>query len=161
MPRHVRPADHARIREVVAAAFGRADEADLVERLRANGDVVFELVEETEGRIVGHVLLSRLYASSHALYAALAPLSVDPAVQRQGVGGKLVTQAVQVAEDFGVAGILILGDPAYYGRFGFETEAARLVKSPYSGPHLTGRAIEAGAFSEPLTVAYPTAFGGA
>ena len=75
MIRHARQTDHAASREVVAAAFEKTDEADLVERLRACGDVVFELVEEDAGEIVGHILYSRLWADSAFLYAALAPFA--------------------------------------------------------------------------------------
>ena len=57
MIRHATPADQAVIREVIHAAFGQADEADLVERLRSAGDVMFELVEEDGGEIVGHVAI--------------------------------------------------------------------------------------------------------
>ena len=94
MIRHATPADQAAIRAVVHAAFGQADEADLVERLRAAGDVMFELVEEDGGEIVGHILYSRLWADSINLYAALAPLSVRPDRQRSGVGKRLTAASL-------------------------------------------------------------------
>lgn len=159
MVRHVRPADHLAIDPVVAAAFGRRAEAELVAQLRADGDVVFELVEAREGELVGHVMVSRLWADSHGLYAALAPLSVAPSAQRQGIGSALMNAAVETAKEFGVAAMLIRGDPAYYARFGFTPEAAAGVKCPYSGPHLLGRELEPGALAEPLLAAYPKAFG--
>lgn len=159
MVRHVRSADHPAIDAVVAAAFGRRDEADLVARLRADGDVIFELVEEPAGELVGHVMVSRLWADSHGLYAALAPLSVAPTAQRRGIGLALMNAAVETAKEFGAGAMLILGDPAYYGRFGFTPEVAARVKCPYSGPHLLGRELEPGALAEPLLAAYPKAFG--
>lgn len=159
MPRLVRSADHAAIRDVVAAAFGRSDEADIVERLRGDGDVLFELVEEAQGVLVGHVMLSRLWADSHRLHAGLGPLSVAPESQRSGIGARLMTQAIETAEEFGAASILILGDPAYYERFDFTAECAARVSSPYAGPHLLARELEPGALAEPLLVAYPKAFG--
>lgn len=158
MARHARPADHEAIRTLVDAAYERPDEARLIERLRADGDVVFELVEERDGRLVGHLLTSRLWADSQALYAALAPLSVAPEAQGQGVGAGLMAAAIETARDFGAAALLVLGDPAYYGRFGFEAETASRVRCPYSGQHLMGLELDNGALAEPLLVAYPAGF---
>ena len=126
MIRHARPADQPAIREVVAAAFRQPDEADLVERLRAGGDVVFELVAEEAGSIVGHILFSRLWADRTGLFAALAPVSVTPERQNAGVGGRLIRAGLETCKDFGAEGVLLLGHPAYYPRFGFSPEAAAL-----------------------------------
>lgn len=161
MIRHVRPADHAAIREVVAAAFQQPDEADLVERLRGDGDVVFELVEEDAGEIVGHILYSRLWADSVQLYAALAPLSVRPDRQRDGVGKRLTKASIETAKEFGAAALIVLGHPEYYPKFGFTPEAAAKVNSPYSGsPAFMALELDPGALDVPLLVAYPDAFGG-
>lgn len=161
MIRHVRPADHAAIREVVSAAFGQPDEADLVERLRGAGDVVFELVEEEADGIVGHILYSRLWADSVHLYAALAPLAVRPDRQGTGVGKRLTAASLEAAREFGAHAVLVLGHPAYYPKFGFSAEAAAQVRSPYSGQAaFMALALESGALDEPLTIAYPDAFGG-
>lgn len=162
MIRYARPADHAAIREIVAAAFGQADEADLVERLRADGDVMFELVEEEEnGEVVGHILYSRLWADSVNLYAALAPLAVRPDRQRSGVGKRLTAASIETAKDFGAHAVIVLGHPEYYPKFGFSRDAAAKVKSPYSdSPAFMALALEDGALDEPILVAYPNAFGG-
>src|SRR3990167_7840807 len=161
MIRHVRPADHAAVREVVAAAFAKTEEADLVERLRACGDVVFELVEEGGGEIVGHILYSRLWADSAYLYAALAPLAVRPDRQKDGVGKRLTRASLETAREFGAHAVIVLGHPAYYPRFGFSAEAARTVTSPFSGsPAFMAIALEDGALDSPVTVAYPEAFNG-
>lgn len=161
MIRHARPADHPAIRDIVAAAFGQADEATLVERLRADGDVVFELVEEEAGEIVGHILYSRLWADSVHLYAALAPLAVRPDRQRAGVGKRLTEASIETARDFGAHAVMVLGHPDYYPKFGFSRDAAAKVKSPYSdNPAFMALALENGALDEPLMVAYPDAFNG-
>lgn len=161
MIRYARATDHAAIAEVVEAAFGRADEARLVERLRADADAMFELVAVEDGRIVGHIMFSRLWADRYELYAALAPVAVAPELQRSGVGSALVRRGVECAPEFGAAGLLVLGDPAYYGRFGFSREAAANVASPYSAlPAFQALALDPGAFAGPMTVAYPDAFGG-
>jgi putative acetyltransferase len=159
MIRYVRPADHAAIAQVVRDAFGQADEADLVAQLRADGDLVFELVAEEGGELCGHILFSRLWADRSGLYGALAPLAVSPARQGQGIGSRLVRAGLESAREFGCHGLLVLGEPAYYGRFGFSAQAAREVKSPFQGlDAFQALALEDAAFSGPLHVAYPSAF---
>ena len=159
MIRYARPADRAAIAEVVAAAFGREDEARLVERLRAEDDVVLEMVAEVEGAVAGHILFSRLWADHHGLFAALAPLSVRPDRQNAGLGSALVTSGLSNVREYGCHGVLVLGDPAYYGRFGFKSETAARVKAPYAGhPAFQALDLEEGVFDAPMLVAYPDAF---
>ena len=131
--RHEAPADRAAVQAVVAAAFGQADEADLVERLHADSEVVISLVADDGGVIVGHVLLSAMTAPFRAL--GLAPVSVVPARQGTGVGSALVREAIRLARQAGYAAVFVLGDEAYYSRFGFDVEAARGFASPYAGDH--------------------------
>ena len=160
MIRQARAGDHAGIDEVVRAAFGRGDEAELVTRLREGGDVLFELVAVEDSAVVGHILMSRLWADSAGLYVALAPLSVRPERQRSGLGGALVSASLDAARDVGCHGVLVLGDPDYYGRFGFSAEHARTVDSPYRGlPAFQALPLEEFAFARPLTAVYPDAFG--
>jgi len=159
MIRFAGPADHIAIDTVTTAAFGRPDEARLVGRLRTEGDAMFELVAEEAGAVVGHILFSRLWADRDELYAALAPVSVAPGRQGTGVGSALVRTGLERAPQFGAMGVLVLGDPAYYGRFGFRRETALGVSSPYSAlPAFQALALFEGAFEQPLTVAYPSAF---
>jgi putative acetyltransferase len=161
MIRYARPSDHEAIARIVEAAFGQADEARLVERLRAADDVLFELVAERDGEVAGHILFSRLWADRAELFAALAPLAVAPGVQNSGLGSALTRRSLECAKEFGAHGVLVLGHPAYYPRFGFSREAAAKVASPYSAsPAFMALALEPGAFDAPLTVAYPEAFSG-
>jgi putative acetyltransferase len=161
MIRYVRSADHAAIAEVVSLAFGGDEEVALVERLRADGDVLFELVSDDASQLNGHILFSRLWADRYEMFAALAPLAVRPGLQRAGLGSALVRAGLESVREFGAHGVLVLGHPAYYPRFGFAAETAAKVSSPYSGsPAFMAVALEAGAFDEPLTVAYPDAFAG-
>ncbi len=151
------PADRAAVRAVVTSAFGRRDEADLVERLRADADVIISLAAEAEGEIIGHVMLSPMRAPFRAL--GLAPVSVVPARQGSGVGAALIAEAIRLARDAGYAAIFVLGDPGYYGRFGFDVAAARGFASVYAGDHFAVLAFE------PLTakngaVDYAPAFAG-
>jgi putative acetyltransferase len=162
MIRHARPADHPAIAAVITAAFGRPDEAVLVERLRADDDTLFELVAEEDGAVVGHVLFSRLWADRYALYGALAPLAVTPDRHRQGLGSNLVRSGLENAREFGCHGVLVLGDPDYYGRFGFSADAAREVSAPFRGlAAFQALALEDDAFDGALSVTYPDAFGAA
>ena len=159
MIRHARASDHAAIAAVLTAAFGRADEAALVARLRADEDTLFELVAEEDGAVAGHILFSRLWADRFELYGALAPLAVHPDRHRQGLGGKLVRAGLESAREFGCHGVLVLGDPGYYGRFGFSADGAREVNAPYRGlPAFQALALEDDAFTGALSVAYPDAF---
>jgi putative acetyltransferase len=127
------PADRAAIHALVAAAFGQKDEADLVDALRDAGDSVVSLVAVKDDRIVGHVMLSRMQAPFRAL--GLAPVSVIPDRQSAGVGSALINEAIRLAREAGYAAIFVLGDQAYYGRFGFDVEAAAGFSSPYAGHH--------------------------
>ena len=161
MIRFARAADHPAIAEVVEAAFGQPDELRLVERLREAGDALFELVAVEDEAIAGHILFSRLFADRAELYAALAPVAVRPGLQRSGVGSALVRSGLEQAREFGARGVLVLGHPDYYPRFGFAAEAATKVRSPYSGsPAFMALALEPDAFAEPFMVAYPAAFSG-
>lgn len=157
--RYAKPDDHAAIAGVLTAAFGRTDEAGLVERLRADEDVLFELVAVEDGAICGHIAFSRLWADRFELYGALAPLAVHPDRHCQGLGSKLIRAGIERARQFGCHGVLVLGDPAYYGRFGFAAATAGDIKSPYSGlPAFQALALEDNAFEGAMIVAYPGAF---
>lgn len=127
------PADHAAIREVLLAAFPGSAEADLVEQLRTDDDAAIELVAEVDRTIIGHILFSPVEAGFRAL--ALAPLAVFPDNQRQGVGSALVGAGHDLARNQGWTAIFVLGDPGYYGRFGYDRALAAGFDSPYAGPH--------------------------
>ena len=160
MVRYATADDHGAIAGVTEAAFARPDEARLVERLRADEDAMFELVAEADGAVVGHILFSRLWADRDDLYAALAPVSVAPGRQGTGLGSALVRAGLERAPQFGAIGVLVLGEPAYYGRFGFTRQAALAVRSPFSALEaFQALALFDGAFEAPMTVAYPAAFG--
>jgi putative acetyltransferase len=131
------PGDRPAIHAVHAAAFGQEAEARLVERLRADGDLVLSLIAITD-RPLGHIAFSRLtMPGTPAVRAcALAPLAVHPTAQKQGLGSALVTDGVRRLAHAGWDLVLILGDPAYYGRFGFTAQSARAFETPYDSPYL-------------------------
>jgi putative acetyltransferase len=138
-------------------AFGGGAEARLVDALRRSGAAVLSLVAECGGgAVVGHVLLSRLVSPPGAL--ALAPLAVLPDRQRRGVGSALVRAALARARAGGWAAAFVLGDPAFYGRFGFEAEAARGYASPYAGEHFMAVRLGPGPLPGAGAVIYPEPF---
>jgi putative acetyltransferase len=126
--------DVAAIRIVEEVAFGRADEARLIDDLRDAGDSVFSLVAVDGVTVIGHVLFSRMQAPFPAL--ALGPVAVQPEYRRTGIGSRLIRDGIARGEAEGWAGIFVLGDPAFYRRFGFDAGKASGFISPYAGPHL-------------------------
>jgi putative acetyltransferase len=128
------PVDIAGIRVVEEAAFLQSAEADLVGDLRAAGDSVFSLVAVEGETVTGHAMFSRLQAPFPAL--ALGPVAVLPDRQRMGVGSRLIREGIARSEAAGWLGIFVLGDPAFYRRFGFDVGKASGFISPYAGPHL-------------------------
>ena len=148
MVRPEAPQDAPAIRELVAVAFGRSAEAELVDRLRAARALAHSLVAEQNGAVLGHVALSPVSVQGAFMpgVLGLAPLAVHPALQRQGIGGRLVEAAIADARADNAKVIVLLGDPAYYGRFGF---------GPASGIGLTCPWPQAGDAFQALVLASP------
>lgn len=132
-------ADAEAAADVICAAFGRTDEARLVETLRQDGDAEIALVAVDDGQIAGHVMFSRMTAPFPAL--ALGPVSVLPRKQVLGIGGALIGAGLDRARAGGWRGVFVLGDPAYYRRFGFDTALAAGFASPYAGSHFMALAL--------------------
>jgi putative acetyltransferase len=127
------PRDHGAIREVLRLAFSGDAEGKLVDDLRKTDDVAIALIAERQGQILGHVLFSRLEAPMRAL--ALAPVGVHPECQNQGIGSALIRDGLDRASKAGWSAVFVLGEPAYYQRFGFDIDAARGYTCPYSGDY--------------------------
>ena len=134
--------DHrAAIWQLHAAAFPSRAEADLVDRLRADGDLIFSLVGIEVGQPVGHVAFSKMRAPFRAL--GMAPVAVDSYFRRRGVAARLIEAGLSAARDEGWDAIFVLGNPDYYRRFGFRAERAAPFESPYAGPHFMALALQA------------------
>jgi putative acetyltransferase len=119
--RDERPSDERRVFAIQAAAFGRENEAQLVDALRAAAGPRISLVAERDGRVIGHVFVSQVAVDPDARVPAggLGPVGVDPAEQSRGVGSALVRAALVRAAELGWRAVFLLGNPRYYSRFGF------------------------------------------
>jgi putative acetyltransferase len=123
--RDERPVDHAIIHALTAAAFAPmpfsdGTEPDIIAALRAAGDLALSLVADVGGQVAGHVAFSpATIAGRHDGWFALGPIAVAPALQRQGIGRALITAGLERLQMMQAKGCVLIGNPAYYGRFGF------------------------------------------
>lgn len=149
----IRPAtggDVAAIDALLRRAFPDAGEAMLVQRLCIDGDMVLTLVADDEetGSLAGVIVYSRMaveIAGKPIAAVALAPLAVDAGQRGQGVGEALVRASLAQLEGAGAMLVFVLGDPAYYERFGFSADWARGFASPYAGDYLLALPLQGGA----------------
>jgi putative acetyltransferase len=130
------PRDHAAVRAIHAAAFGRAAEADLVDALRAQAQPCVSIVAEVDGTVTGHIMFSPVTADGHpqARLMGLAPLAVLPAHQRRGIGSVLVRAGLDRCTALGIQAVVVLGHPAYYPRFGFAPASRWGIRCVYDAP---------------------------
>lgn len=155
--RLAKPQDFDQVAELVQITFGRYDEVQLVESLRKNRKIMYEWVATVSGELVGHLVLSRLRSPRHCL--ALGPVSVAPEYQGTGIGSALIRAALEQAEDEEWVAVFVLGDPAYYYRFGFDVGQASTFSSAYPAEFTGVAVLDAGGFPA-LTreIEYPKAF---
>jgi putative acetyltransferase len=114
--------DVGAVRAVHLAAFPSSLESTLVDALRGAGKAVISLVADDAARIVGHVLFSTVSVERTTTRGlGLAPVSVLPGHQRRGIGSQLIRAGLAHATSLGYGFVVVLGEPAYYRRFGFET----------------------------------------
>jgi putative acetyltransferase len=128
-----RASDVDAIRAVHDAAFGGAAEGRLVDALRRADKLVVSLVAESDGEVVGHIGFSPVTSAAAAKGFGLAPLAVRPDAQRRGIGGKLVLDGLAAIAHVGAEFVVVLGDPRYYGRFGFGPAAPRGLSDEFRG----------------------------
>lgn len=130
-------ADRAAVRAIVTAAFGQSGEADLVDQLRAGSEPCLMLVAELDGEVAGHVCFSPVRVGGRE-FAGLAPVAVAPDVQRRGIGSALIRAGLERCLERGWAAVFLVGDPAYYSRFGFALATPRGFSygEPYFDRHL-------------------------
>ena len=157
-----KPEDIDAIREANTVAFKRKGEAELVDRLRDSVPTI-SLVALEAKQIIGHVLFSPVKIDgapegnetlqdktpkvhrqqSEGIFAVgLAPIAVRPDYQRQGIGSELIRQGLQECANQGIKAIFVLGDSAYYSRFGFKPAKVKGLKCEYSVPDDAFMALE-------------------
>jgi putative acetyltransferase len=157
-----RKEDLEAIREVNRLAFGQEAEARLVDRLRADNLIVASLVAAENRQVIGHILFSELPIETDLAPirgVALAPMSVLPSHQRQGIGSSLVREGLEECRKRGAAVVIVLGHPHYYPRFGFSVEKTKFLRCKYSGPHFMALELMPGVLDGVQgIVRYPPAF---
>ncbi len=148
----IRPAsaaDVAAIDGLLRASFPAPAEADLVRELCIAGDMVLTLVADDEetGALAGAVVFSRMDVTvgGQAVAAvALAPVAVAEPYRHQGIADALIHAAHERLEAAGVVLSFVLGDPAFYGRFGYDPAVARNFDSPYAGDYFMALPLQGG-----------------
>jgi len=127
------PGDFHGIHAVHVAAFPTASEARLVDALRAAGRLSASIVALDLNAIVGHVAFSPLSVSGLSNGASLGPLAVLPEYRRQGIAEDLVRRGLGVCERLAVGFVVVLGNPKYYQRFGFQPARNWQLRDEYNG----------------------------
>ena len=160
--RRERQDDKEAIAALIGEAFASAEhsagtEAQIVDGLRAAGALTLSLVAEVGGEIVGHAAFSPVTVDARQIgWFGLGPVAVRPDRQRQGIGDALISEGLGQLVAYGAAGCVVLGEPAYYGRFGFQANDRLRYPGP---PPEYFQALAFGAAVPSGTVAYHPAFG--
>jgi putative acetyltransferase len=156
--REAAKSDHAAISRLVTAAFGRSDEAVIVDRVRAAGEAFIEFIAEIDSELVGHVLFNRMQSEPAMSVVGLAPLAVAPQFQGRGVGSDLTRRGLDACRQRGAVACIVLGNPAYYGRFGFAA-CGDTIRSPYAHlPAFQALDFDGRSVGRLTRVDYPDAF---
>jgi len=144
------PADILAIHALTKAAFLNAPhtahtEHFIVDALRAAKALTASLVADDNGTVVGHVAISPVSIPDNTQgWYGLGPVSVSPALQRQGIGSRLMAGVLQQMKSMGAAGCVLVGDPAFYARFGFVPATSLIL------PGIPPQYFLAIAFTQPL-----------
>jgi putative acetyltransferase len=132
--RRERQGDEAQIYEVNYQAFGRKEEAEVVNALRDSCSEGISLVAEEEGRVVGHILFTPTIIEGEGnclLGTGLAPLAVLPKYQGKGIGSALVRAGLDEMRMAGEPFVVVVGHPGFYPRFGFERASKYGIQCEY------------------------------
>jgi putative acetyltransferase len=126
--------DHSSVRSVNQLAFGRQNEADLVDALREKARPCISLVAIVDDEVVGHIFFSPVSIESgddSFTAMGLAPMAVLPAHQNQGIGSRLVREGLRESQRLGYDIVVVLGHPNYYPHFGFMPAGLKGLRSEY------------------------------
>lgn len=130
-------ADIPAVRTIHERAFGRSTEADIVDEIRPQAGAILSLVAVRRGQVVAHAFFSRVVITCGLGYergVGLAPLAVLPEHQRTGLGTDLVRHGIAALKNRRHGVLVVLGDPAYYQRFGFQPAAKFALKCTFPCP---------------------------
>lgn len=145
--------DYPQIFQLIEEAFKNIEYSDhqehfLVEKLRKSDAFIPELslvAENENGEIVGHILFTKLKiidGSEIFESLALAPVSVKPEFQNQGVGGQLITSGHFIAKKLGYESVILIGHEKYYPKFGYQKTTNFRISFSFDIPEENGMAIE-------------------
>lgn len=134
-------ADLAGLLAVEKEAFGEQEGAEIVDLVTnlindPTAEPYLSLVALKDGNAVGHILFTRARIDKNEEISAsiLAPLAIMPALQRQGLGGRLINTGLEILSGRGVKLVFVLGHPEYYPRHGFKTAGLLGFEAPYPIP---------------------------
>lgn len=136
------PRDFAQVSELNKVAFGGDEESNIVDRLRSVPGTI-SLVAEDDGAILGHICFSPVTLNGNAgTFIGLAPMSVLPDHQRQGIGSRLVEAGLAACQANGATAVVVLGHAEYYPRFGFRNADEFGITCEYDVPPENFMALE-------------------
>ena len=160
--------DYSKVYDLIKEAFASSEyadgnEQDLVTALRKNKEAFIpelSLVAENDGKIVGHILFTKMKVGS-SIVLALAPLSIKPEYQRQGIGTELILEGHRIARDLGYTYSVVLGSETYYPRVGYLPAAKFNITIPDGIPAQNYMAIQLLPDAKPIhgKVSYAKEFG--
>ena len=138
--------DYDGIFEVNKLAFGQKEESKLIDKIRNGNNFIpdLSLVAEKNGKIIGHILFSKIEISGSSKFnsLALAPMAVVPEFQKKGIGTKLIEEGIRKAKELNFETIIVLGHKDYYPRFGFQKASKWNIKCPFEVPDEAFMAME-------------------
>jgi putative acetyltransferase len=160
------PGDYAVIYDLVKRAFApmpfsEGDEQDLVNALRAAGDLTLSLVAiSPEGTVIGHIGFSPVTIDHRACqWFQMAPVSVTPELQHRGIGSALIHAGIEQLRADGAGGVAVVGHPVYYERFGFAVLGGLASESEHDTPYFRAQVLKGD--TPQGTLRYAPAFYGA
>lgn len=146
--REERETDYQEVFDVNRIAFGRDDEAKLVNLLRNSHSFIpgLSIVALSDQKVIGHILFTKLKIKSKSgqifQSLSLAPMAVLPEYQKMGVGGQLIKYGFQKAFELGYQSVIVLGHEDYYPRFGFTPTSRWNITCPFEVPENAFMGIE-------------------
>jgi len=150
-------ADYDAIDHVNDMAFKETAQSQIIRKLRKTGDALWSQVLLKNGDIIGHLMFYKVWLEGELITAGLGPLSILPAHQRQGYGGKLIRRGLEKCDPAQHQIIFLLGHTEYYPRFGFSSKLGAQYKSPWPRPAFMGLKLNPNAPTSG-TLTFPKAY---